>query len=81
MHELSAPDTNICMVDQQQWKIMAMGAFWQHLPSDIMIAPLSIDLLLAAAYMLPLQQHVHESVCECICAVLLFTDAGETPML
>ncbi len=42
-----------------------------------MFAPLRIDLLLAVAYMLPLQQHSHRSVCECICAVLLLTDAGD----
>lgn len=58
---------------------MTVAAVWQHLPYDIMTAPLSIDLLLAAAYMLPLQQHVQHSVCASICAALLLTDAGETP--
>ena len=58
---------------------MTVCAVWQHLPCDIVIAPLSIDLLLAAAYMLPLQQHMHHSVYGCLFAVLLLTDAGETP--
>ncbi len=60
---------------------MTVGAIWQHLPCDTMIAPLSIDVLLAAAYMLPLQQQVYDSDCECLFAVLLLTHAGETPML
>lgn len=75
MRELSAPDNR-----QLHGRLTAMEAYDSRcsLAAPAMIAPLSIDLLLAAAYMLPLQQHLHHSVCGCIRAVLLLTDAGET---